>query len=58
MANGGHAAESSPYVELERAAWAALAGETDDPLTEAEIEAVSSKIIAQVTRATGATLRG
>jgi phenylalanyl-tRNA synthetase beta chain len=30
----------------------------DRTLTEAEIEAVSSKIIAQVTRATGATLRG
>ncbi len=30
----------------------------DRTLTEAEIEAVSTKIIAQVTRATGATLRG
>jgi phenylalanyl-tRNA synthetase beta chain len=30
----------------------------DRTLTEAEIEAVSSRIIAQVTRATGATLRG
>ncbi|MFW6197333.1 MAG: hypothetical protein ACOC5B_00575 [Myxococcota bacterium] len=30
----------------------------DRTRTEAEIEAVSQKIIAQVTRATGATLRG
>lgn len=31
------ASESSPYVELERAAWAALARETENPLTPAEI---------------------
>jgi phenylalanyl-tRNA synthetase beta chain len=30
----------------------------DRTLTEAEIEAVSSRIIAQVSRATGAVLRG
>jgi type I pantothenate kinase len=30
--------ESSPYVELERAAWAALAASMESPLTEGEIE--------------------
>ncbi|HEX6517709.1 MAG TPA: type I pantothenate kinase [Nocardioidaceae bacterium] len=36
-AGGG---ESSPYVELERAAWAALAEATEQPLTAEEIERV------------------
>ncbi|GAA1926830.1 type I pantothenate kinase [Nocardioides lentus] len=40
MANGGHAAESSPYVELERAAWARLASSGDDALDAVEIERV------------------
>ncbi len=47
MGNGQHAGESrdsSPYVELERAAWAALAQTADEvvvqPLTDAEIERV------------------
>ncbi|HET9498646.1 MAG TPA: type I pantothenate kinase [Marmoricola sp.] len=40
MANGAHAGESSPYVELERDAWAALAEHTDQPLTAAEVERV------------------
>ncbi len=31
---------------------------TDRTLTDAEIEAVSQKIVAEVTRKTGATLRG
>ena len=31
------AEETSPYVELDRAAWAALSPETDSPLTEDEI---------------------
>jgi type I pantothenate kinase len=31
------AGESSPYVELERAAWAALAQETENPLTPDEV---------------------
>jgi type I pantothenate kinase len=37
MPNGAHAAESSPYVELDRDAWAALGAETDQPLTAEEI---------------------
>jgi type I pantothenate kinase len=37
MANGTHAGEPSPYVELERDAWAALATSTEQPLSEAEI---------------------
>ncbi len=47
MGNGQHAGESrdsSPYVELERASWAALAQTADEvvvqPLTDAEIERV------------------
>ncbi|WP_193613596.1 type I pantothenate kinase [Nocardioides lijunqiniae] len=38
--NGGHDdahRESSPYVELDRAAWAALAAETENPLSVEEI---------------------
>ena len=31
---------SSPYVELDRSAWAELATETESPLTEAEIESL------------------
>ncbi len=38
MANG--ASESSPYVELDRDAWAALALATEQPLSPAEIERV------------------
>ncbi|HET7684304.1 MAG TPA: type I pantothenate kinase [Marmoricola sp.] len=38
--SNGHAGEPSPYVELERDSWAALAEHTDQPLTEAEIERV------------------
>ncbi len=38
-ANGG-AQESSPYVELERDAWAKLGANTDQPLTPEEIERV------------------
>ena len=37
--NGGDR-ESSPYVELERAAWAALGAATEQPLTEEEIARV------------------
>jgi type I pantothenate kinase len=37
MANGA-AAESSPYVELDRDAWAALAVSNEQPLTAAEID--------------------
>ena len=36
-AHGGSHGEVSPYVELERAAWAALAGTTETTLTPAEI---------------------
>ena len=32
-----HGGESSPYVELDRAAWAALAEETESPLTPDEV---------------------
>ncbi|MCW3005226.1 MAG: type pantothenate kinase, partial [Conexibacter sp.] len=32
--------ESSPYIELDRAAWAALASETASPLTSDEIQAL------------------
>jgi type I pantothenate kinase len=38
--SNGHAGEPSPYVELERDSWAALAEHTDQPLTEEEIERV------------------
>ena len=40
MSNGSHPGESSPYVELERAAWSALGRATEQPLTPAEIERV------------------
>jgi type I pantothenate kinase len=40
MPNGTHASESSPYVELERDAWAALGRATEQPLTPDEIERV------------------
>jgi type I pantothenate kinase len=37
MTNGTHAGEASPYVELDREAWAELGGRTDQPLSEEEI---------------------
>jgi type I pantothenate kinase len=43
MPNGGShdgAHEASPYTELDRSAWAALASEVEDPLTEDEISAL------------------
>lgn len=41
MTNGpGHVNETSPYVELDRAAWAELGSATDQPLSELEIERV------------------
>ncbi|WP_310964998.1 type I pantothenate kinase [Nocardioides terrisoli] len=40
MANGTHAGESSPYVELERDAWAELGAHTDQPLSAEEIDRV------------------
>jgi type I pantothenate kinase len=40
MANGATTGEASPYVELEREAWAELGRSTDQPLTGAEIERV------------------
>jgi type I pantothenate kinase len=40
MANGGHVHEASPYVELDRAAWAELGAHTDQPLSEVEVERV------------------
>jgi len=44
MANGGsrepHTSETSPYVELDRDAWAELGASTDQPLSELEIERV------------------
>ncbi|SDS54054.1 pantothenate kinase [Nocardioides scoriae] len=40
MSNGSHASESSPYVELERQAWAALGRATEQPLTDVEIDRV------------------
>ena len=43
-ANGANAAheqrEASPYIELDRSAWAALADEVEDPLTEDELFAL------------------
>ena len=40
-ANGAHAGESSPYVELDRDAWAALGRRsTEQPLTADEIDRV------------------
>ena len=38
MSNGVHGGEPSPYVELDRAAWAALGRETESPLTPEEID--------------------
>jgi type I pantothenate kinase len=44
MANGGqrepHLNETSPYVELDRDAWAELGAHTDQPLSELEVERV------------------
>ena len=40
MAIGATPAEASPYVELEREAWAELGRSTDQPLSEAEVERV------------------
>jgi type I pantothenate kinase len=40
MANGGHVNETSPYVELDRDAWAELGAHTDQPLSELEVERV------------------
>ncbi|MGO4256079.1 type I pantothenate kinase [Marmoricola sp. RAF53] len=40
MANGTHPGETSPYVELDRLAWAELGAHTDQPLSELEIERV------------------
>ncbi|MBW8750416.1 MAG: type I pantothenate kinase [Propionibacteriales bacterium] len=40
MANGGHLNEASPYVELDRDAWAELGASTDQPLSELEVERV------------------
>src|SRR3954449_12007947 len=42
MPNGSHdgAHEASPYIELDRSAWAALANEVEDPLTEDELTAL------------------
>jgi type I pantothenate kinase len=36
----GHGDESSPYLELDRSTWAALASETESPLTEEEIRRI------------------
>ncbi len=32
--------ESSPYIELDRAAWAALAAETENPLSVEEVRSL------------------
>jgi len=40
MANGTPTGEASPYVELDREAWAELGGRTDQPLSTEEIERV------------------
>jgi type I pantothenate kinase len=43
MSSGGHhdgAHESSPYTELDRSAWAALAAETENPLSVEEIRSL------------------
>ena len=40
MANGGYVNETTPYVELDRAAWAELGANTDQPLSELEVERV------------------
>ncbi len=40
MASGGHLNETSPYVALDRDAWAKLGANTDQPLSELEVERV------------------
>jgi type I pantothenate kinase len=40
MATGGQANEATPYVELDRDAWAELGSHTDQPLSELEVERV------------------
>lgn len=43
MSSGGHhdgAHESSPYTELDRSAWAALAAETENPLSVEEVQSL------------------
>jgi type I pantothenate kinase len=40
MSNGAHPGESSPYVELDRDAWAALGEATEQPLRPEEIDRV------------------
>jgi type I pantothenate kinase len=40
MANGTPTGEASPYVELDREAWAELGGRTDQPLSAEEIDRV------------------
>jgi len=40
MVNGGHISEATPYVELDRDAWAELGAHTDQPLSEEEIDRV------------------
>src|SRR5690349_22235768 len=40
MANGTQGGEASPYVELDREAWAELGANTDQPLSELEVERV------------------
>ncbi len=40
MSNGAHPGESSPYVELDRDAWAALGRATEQPLSPEEIDRV------------------
>jgi type I pantothenate kinase len=40
MPTGATSGEASPYVELEREAWAELGRSTDQPLSEAEVERV------------------
>ena len=40
MAGGTQPSEASPYVELDREAWAGLGGRTDQPLNAEEIERV------------------
>ena len=40
MSSGAHPSEASPYVELEREAWAALGRATEQPLSHDEVERV------------------
>src|ERR1700741_2768046 len=40
MAGGSQPSEASPYVELDREAWAELGGRTDQPLSAEEIDRV------------------